>query len=137
MTRHPRTIRPDSTVAEAASMMRGLDVGSLPVCDGSRLVGMLTDRDIAVRSTAEGRDPHTTYVRDVMSSGVAWASEDDPADQAARIMQERRVRRLPIVDERKNLVGVVSLGDLAVDTGNDALSGETLRRVSEPTRSSR
>ena len=63
MTRHPRTIRPDGTVAEAASMMRSLDVGSLPVCDGSRLVGMLSDRDIAVRSTADGRDPLTTYVR--------------------------------------------------------------------------
>jgi CBS domain-containing protein len=136
MTRHPRTIRPDGTVAEAASMMRSLDVGSLPVCDGSRLVGMLTDRDIAVRSTADGRDPHTTYVRDVMSSGVAWASEHDPAEQAARIMKEHRVRRLPIVDERKNLVGIVSLGDLAVDAGDDRLSGETLERISEPSRPS-
>jgi CBS domain-containing protein len=95
---------------------------------------MLTDRDIAVRSTAEGRDPHATYVRDVMSSGVAWASEGDPVDQAARMMKERRVRRLPIVDELKNLVGIMSLGDLAVDTGDDALGGETLRRVSERTR---
>ena len=137
MTRHPRTIRPDGTVAEAASMMRSLDIGSLPVCDGSRLVGMLSDRDIAVRSTADGRDPLTTYVRDVMSTGVAWASEDDPAEQAARIMKEHRVRRLPIVDERKHLVGIVSLGDLAVDTGDDRLSGETLERISQPTRSVR
>jgi CBS domain-containing protein len=136
MTRHPRTIRPDGTVAEAASMMRSLDIGSLPVCDGSYLVGMLSDRDIAVRSTADGRDPLTTYVRDVMSTGVAWASEDDPAEQAARIMKEHRVRRLPIVDERKHLVGIVSLGDLAVDTGDDRLSGETLERISQPTRPS-
>jgi CBS domain-containing protein len=136
MTRHPRTVRPDGTVAEAASMMRSLGIGSLPVCDGSRLVGMLSDRDIAIRSTADGRDPLTTYVRDVMSTGVAWASEDDPAEQAARIMKEHRIRRLPIVDERKHLDGIVSLGDLAVDAGDDKLSGETLERISQPTRPS-
>ena len=71
-----------------------------------------------------------------MSSGVAWASEDDPAEQAARIMKEHQIRRLPIVDERKNLVGIVSLGDLAVDAGDDKLSGETLERISEPSRPS-
>ena len=71
MTRHPETVRPDATVVQAATMMRAIDVGAVPVCDGARLVGMVTDRDIAVRSTADGRDPQTTYVRDVMSSGVA------------------------------------------------------------------
>jgi len=131
MTRQPRTIQPDATVADAAAMMRRLDVGSLPVCDGSRLVGMLTDRDITTRSTADGRDPHLTTVRDVMSSGVAWASEDDLVEEAARIMREHRIRRLPIVDDRHSLVGMVSLGDLATDVQDDALSGDTLEHISE------
>jgi CBS domain-containing protein len=137
MTRQPRVIQPDATVADAAAMMRRLDVGALPVCDGTRLIGMLTDRDITTRSTADGRDPHLTPVRDVMSLGVAWATEDDPVEEAARIMREHRIRRLPIVDERHSLVGVVSLGDLAVDLRDDDLSGETLERVSEETQKSR
>jgi len=137
MTRQPRVIQPDATVADAAAMMRRLDVGALPVCDGTRLIGMLTDRDITVRSTADGRDPHLTPVRDVMSSGVAWANEDDPVEEAARIMREHRIRRLPIVDERHSLVGVVSLGDLAVDVGDDDLSGDTLEQISEKSRPAR
>lgn len=137
MTRQPRVIHPDATVADAAAIMRRMDVGALPVCDGSRLVGMLTDRDITVRSTADGRDPHLTTVRDVMSPGVAWATEDDPVEQAARIMREHRIRRLPIVDERHSLVGVVSLGDLAVDVGDDDLSGDTLERISEKSQAPR
>jgi CBS domain-containing protein len=131
MTRKPRVIQPNATVADAAAMMRKLDVGSLPVCDGSRLVGMVTDRDITTRSTADGRDPHLTPVRDVMSPGVAWATEDDPVDEAARIMREHRIRRLPIVDDRHSLVGVVSLGDLATDFADDQMSGQTLERISE------
>jgi CBS domain-containing protein len=137
MTRQPRVIQPDATVADAALMMRRLDVGALPVCDGTRLIGMLTDRDITTRSTADGRDPHLTPVRDVMSPGVAWATEDDPVEAAARIMREHRIRRLPIVDERHSLVGVVSLGDLATDVRDDDLSGDTLERISEKTHQSR
>jgi CBS domain-containing protein len=131
MTRQPRVIQPDATVADAAAMMRRLDVGALPVCDGSRLIGMLTDRDITTRSTADGRDPHLTPVRDVMSPGVAWATEDDLVDEAVRIMREHQIRRLPIVDERHSLVGVVSLGDLATEIGDDEVSGDTLERISE------
>jgi CBS domain-containing protein len=131
MTRRPRVIQPDATVADAASLMRRLDVGALPVCDGTRLIGMLTDRDITTRATAEGRDPYLTAVRDVMSPGVAWATEDDPVEEAARIMREHQIRRLPIVDERHSLVGVVSLGDLATEVNDDAMSGDTLERISE------
>jgi CBS domain-containing protein len=131
MTRKPRVIQPDATVADAAAMMRRLDVGALPVCDGSRLIGMVTDRDITTRATADGRDPHLTPVRDVMSPGVAWATEDDPVEEAARIMREHQIRRLPIVDERHSLVGVVSLGDLATEVGDDVTSGDTLERISE------
>jgi CBS domain-containing protein len=132
MTRQPRVIQPDATVADAAAMMRRLNVGALPVCDGSRLIGMLTDRDITVRSTADGRDPHLTAVRDVMSPGVAWATEDDPVEEAARIMREHQIRRLPIVDDRHSLVGVISLGDLATNVDADAETGDTLERISEP-----
>jgi len=131
MTRKPRVIQPDATVADAAAMMRRLDVGALPVCDGSRLIGMVTDRDITTRSTADGRDPYLTPVRDVMSPGVAWATEDDLVEEAARIMREHQIRRLPIVDERHSLVGVVSLGDLATEVGDDRVSGDTLEKISE------
>jgi len=135
MTRRPRTIHPNATVADAAALMRQLDVGSLPICDGSRLVGMVTDRDITVRSAADGRDPHLTPVRDIMSSGVAWATEGDPVEEAARIMREHQIRRLPIVDEQHSLVGIVSLGDLAVDVNDRTLSGKTLEDISEPHKS--
>ena len=131
MTRKPRVIQPDATVADAATLMRRLDVGALPVCDGSRLIGMVTDRDITTRATAEGLDPFLTSVRDVMSPGVAWANEDDLVEEAARIMREHRIRRLPIVDERHSLVGVVSLGDLATEVNDDQMSGDTLERISE------
>jgi CBS domain-containing protein len=137
MTRRPRVIQPDATVADAAGLMRQLNIGALPVCDGARLIGMLTDRDITLRSTADGRDPHLTTVRDVMSPGVAWATEDDPVEAAARIMREHRIRRLPIVNDRHNLVGVVSLGDLAVDVDDDEVSGDTLEEISRPSHPNR
>jgi CBS domain-containing protein len=137
MTRQPRAIHPDASVADAAAMMRRLNIGAIPVCDGSRLTGMLTDRDITLRSTADGRDPHLTPVRDVMSRGVAWATEDDPVEEATRIMREHRIRRLPIVDGQHSLVGVVSLGDLAVDVSDDELTGDALGEISEPSRPDR
>jgi CBS domain-containing protein len=137
MTRRPRTIQPNATVADAAALMRQMDIGGLPVCDGSRLIGMVTDRDITIRSAADGRDPHLTPVRDIMSSGVAWATETDPVEEAARIMREHRIRRLPIVDERHSLVGMVSLGDLAVDINDKQLSGEALEEISEPSKPDR
>jgi CBS domain-containing protein len=132
MTRRPQVIRPEASVAEAAALMKRLDVGALPICDASRLVGMLTDRDIALRLAAEGRDPQLTRVQDIMSERAAWATEDDLVDEAARIMREHRIRRLPIVDERHNLVGIVSLGDLATEVADEHVSGETLRDVSQP-----
>lgn len=137
MTRRPRTVHPNATVADAAALMRQMDIGGLPVCDGSRLVGMVTDRDITIRSAADGRDPHLTPVRDIMSSGVAWAVETDPVEEAARIMREHRIRRLPIVDERHSLVGMVSLGDLAVDANDRELSAEALEEISEPSKPKR
>ena len=136
MARDVQTVRPDATVFEAASLMRRLNVGALPVCDGRRLRGMLTDRDVVVRAVADGRDPHLTSAADAMSSEIVYAYAEDSVSKGARLMRQQQVRRLPIVDQDKNLVGIVSLGDLAVDTGDDALSGETLERISEGPRPS-
>jgi CBS domain-containing protein len=134
MTRQVEVIRPDQTIFEATTMMKRLNVGFLPVCDGRRLQGVLTDRDIVVRPIADSRDPQQATVRDAMSSEVIYAFEDDRIERGAELMKEHQIRRLPIVDRARNLVGVVSLGDLAVDTGNRKLSGSTIERISEPSR---
>src|SRR5437763_10508619 len=94
MTCGVEVIRPDATLQEAAQKMKSLDVGPLPVCDGDRLVGMLTDRDITVRATAEGLDPKTTRVRDVMTPEVYYVFEDADVQEAARVMQQRQIRRI-------------------------------------------
>jgi CBS domain-containing protein len=137
MTRNVQVARPTSTLFEAASMMRQLDTGFLPVCDGRRLQGVLTDRDIVVRSVADSRDPQLASVSDAMSQELVYAYEDDSVERGAELMRQHQIRRLPIVDRQKNLVGVVSLGDLAVDTGRDRLSGATLEDISKPARPSR
>ena len=131
ITRDVETIGPETSVKEAAQRMRSLDVGSLPVCDGRRLLGMVTDRDITIRITSEGRDVNTTPVSEAMTPELAFVFEDDDVRQAAKVMKERQIRRLPVLDRGKNLVGIVSLGDLS-GTGEDKLSGDTLEQVSEP-----
>jgi CBS domain-containing protein len=132
MTRHAECVGPDATLQEAAAKMRDLDVGPLPICDNDRLVGMVTDRDVTIRATAEGRDPRTTRVRAVMTPEIVWCFEDEDVTEAARLMKEKQIRRLAVLDRNKRLVGIVSLGDLAVETGNDRLSGDTLQAVSQP-----
>src|SRR5438067_768984 len=98
MTRAVELVRPDSTLQEAARKMKDLDVGPLPVCDGERLVGMLTDRDITVRATAEGSDPKTARVRDAMTPEVLYCFDDEDVAEAARIMKDKQVRRLPVLN---------------------------------------
>jgi CBS domain-containing protein len=132
MTRDVEVIRPDATLQEAAERMRSLDVGPLPVCDGDRLVGMVTDRDIAVRGTAAGKDPATTQVQEVMTPEIHYCFEDQRVEEAARMMQDLQVRRLVVLNRDKRLVGIVSLGDLAVQTDDEELSGETVEAVSQP-----
>lgn len=132
MTRGVETVAPDATIAEVARRMRDLDVGSLPVCDGSKLIGIVTDRDLSVRATAAEKDPNSTRVRDVMSPQLTWVFEDEPADAAARVMRERQIRRLPVLDRNDRLVGVVALADLATDLGDDKLKGATLEEISQP-----
>jgi len=132
MTRNAECIKPDASVQEAAKRMKSLDVGALPVCDNDRLVGVITDRDIAVRSVAEGHDPKADRVQGTMTPDLVYCFEDEDAADAARRMQEKQIRRLPVLNRDKRLVGIVSLGDLAVEARDDKLSGETLERVSEP-----
>ena len=129
MTRGAECISPDTTVREAARKMRDLDVGSLPICDGDRLNGMLTDRDIAIRGVAEGLDPQATKAREVMTAGIDYCFEEDNVDEAARHMQAKQIRRLAVLNRNKRLVGIVSLGDLAVETGDEHLAAETLQCV--------
>lgn len=132
MTPRCECIGPDTTLDKAAQRMQELDVGPLPVCDHDRLAGIVTDRDIVIRAVAEGRDPHTTRVRDVMTPGITYCFEDDDVASAAETMKNRQIRRLVVLDRDKRLVGIVSLGDLAVVTDDRRMTGETLRRISEP-----
>jgi CBS domain-containing protein len=132
MTRDPVVIAPDAMLQEAAQVMRDIDSGVIPVCDGKRLLGMLTDRDIAVRAAADGKDPKATPVHEVMTSDIAYCFEDDDVQKAASAMEERQIRRLIVLDRDKGLAGIVSLGDLAVHTADDRLAGEVAEAVSEP-----
>ncbi|HXH53512.1 MAG TPA: CBS domain-containing protein [Sphingomicrobium sp.] len=130
MSRDVRTVKPDQTAQEAASFMLREDAGSMPVTDGERLVGMITDRDIAVRGVAEGLGPDTP-VRELMSSGVICARIDEDVEDVASKMSSAQVRRLPVIDEDENLVGIVSLGDLSREAGGEA-AHYALDGVSEP-----
>jgi CBS domain-containing protein len=133
MTGGVEVIHPDSTLDEAAATMKRLDIGLLPVCDESRLVGIITDRDITVRSVAQSEDPASDQVRDIMTPDVVSCFEDQDVAEVSRLMQEKQIHRVLILNRDQRLVGVVSLGDLAVETGNQQLAGETLERVSEST----
>jgi CBS domain-containing protein len=132
MTKSPECIAPNATVQEAAGRMKSLDVGSLPVCDNDRLVGVITDRDIALRSVAEGHDPRADPVRDTMTPGIVYCYDDQDASEAAKLMSEKQIRRLPVLDRNKRLVGIVSLGDLAVEARDDNMTGDALKHISEP-----
>jgi CBS domain-containing protein len=138
MTHNVEVIRPDAPIAEAAKRMDELNVGPLPVCDGERLVGMLTDRDITVRATSAGRDPKTTTVREAMTQDVVYCYEDQDVREAAKIMSDKQIRRMPVISrDDKRLVGIVSLGDIATDARDDKMTGETLEKVSEPAKPDR
>ena len=132
ITHDPEVIRPETALIEAAQKMKSLDIGMLPVCDGDRLVGVITDRDITVRGVAQGYDPKTARVQEVMTPEVIYCFDDEDVKEAAEKMEEKQVRRLPVLNREKRLVGIVSLGDLAVRTGKEKLAGEVLERVSEP-----
>ncbi|MFL6728313.1 MAG: CBS domain-containing protein [Sphingomicrobium sp.] len=130
MTRNVQTVQPDQRVQEAASFMLSADAGSIPVTEGERLIGMITDRDIAVRGIAKGMGPDTP-VRDLMSNDIVCAREDDNVEEIASKMSEAQVRRLPVIDGQQRLCGIVSLGDLSRETDDDT-AGQALEGVSQP-----
>src|SRR4030042_110890 len=124
----------DSTnsLTEAARKMKSLNVGILPVKEGTMLIGVITDRDIIVRGLAEGRDPNSAQVKDIVSSDIVYCYEEDSIEDAVRLMEENQVRRLVVCDRDQTPVGIVSLGDIAVRAGAERLSAEALERISEP-----
>ena len=130
MTREVEVISPDATTADAALKMAKLDIGSIPVCDGKRLVGMLTDRDLVIRVLAPGREPKMTRIKEVMTEAMHYCYEDEDSAQAARLMSQQQIRRLPILSRSKQLVGIVSLGDLATRGEDAAAPGGVLKQVS-------
>ena len=125
-----KTTNPDQSIREAARMMADIDAGVLPVGENDRLVGMITDRDIAVRAVAAGKGPDTP-VREVMSTEVKYCFEDEDLEEVARNMADIKLRRLPVLDGRKRLVGIISIADIALAEGPDP-AGHALCGISEP-----
>jgi CBS domain-containing protein len=132
MTREVEIVQPDDSLQLAARKMRDRDIGFLPVCDGTTLIGVLSDRDLTIRALAEGMDGAVMLSRDLMTTPPVYCYDDQDVSEAARIMEEKQIRRLVVVSrEDERLVGVVSLGDLARKEPVD-LSGSVLQKVSEP-----
>jgi len=135
MTREVETIAPEASVQDAARLMSELNIGALPVCDGEALVGMVTDRDITVRATASGKAPQSIAVAEVMTAASTWCNENDSVDDVLKKMGDEQIRRMPVIDARKHVVGIVSLGDLATrqPTATDRVLGD-VSQPSMPTR---
>ena len=131
MTRDVEVIRPNDTLRDAARKMRDLDVGPIPVCDGQRVQGMITDRDIVVRAIAEDMNPAQTRVADIMSQGISYCFDDDEAEKVLERMEEEQLRRFIVVDRDKKLVGIVALADLAGEESGQRV-GKALEGISEP-----
>lgn len=132
MTTNVLDLKPSDSIQTAATQMRKLDIGAIPVCENDKLIGMVTDRDITVRGTASGKSPQDCCVRDVMSSGLVYCYDDEDVSKAAQLMEEKQIRRLPVLDRSHHLVGIVSLGDLATRQHNEHLAAEALQQVSQP-----
>ena len=132
MTRDVQVASPEDNIQRAARMMADLDIGALPVGQDDHLVGMITDRDIAVRAVAQGKAPDACKVRDIMSTELKYCYEDESTEHVAQNMGDLQIRRLPVVNRNKRLVGVVSLGDMAVERNTDAEAEEALSKISEP-----
>jgi CBS domain-containing protein len=130
MTVRPRTVKTGDSIVEAAKLMKGEDSGIAPIVDGDRLVGVLTDRDIAIRVVAEGRDPRETKVEEIASQDLVTVDPHQALDEALRLMAQHQVRRLPVVEEDGKLVGIVSQADVARRVDSDA-AGEVVRGISE------
>ena len=134
MTKNVKVIPQTATVRDAAKLMKDIDVGAIPVVEDDRIIGIVTDRDIVLRSTAEGRNPNETRLEEVMTKEFFYCFEEDSVKEAAKVMREKQVRRLPVVNRLHELVGILSLGDISVDSGDDKISGQTLEDISRPAR---
>jgi len=136
MTRQVETVTPDASLQQAAMAMEAMGVGSLPVCDGRRLIGTLTDRDIVVRGVATGRSPVEMQVSECMTEDISWAYEEEDAEEVLARMKTLQIRRIAVLDKEKNLVGIVSLGDIATEprAANLKEVGEAIAEISEPSR---
>jgi CBS domain-containing protein len=134
MTRKVETVPPDASLQQAAAAMEAIGVGSLPVCQGRRLMGAITDRDIVVRGVATGASPLDMLVRDCMSDDISYVFEDEDVEAALRRMEALQIRRLAVLDRSKNLVGILSLGDIAAEPrATDAEHlGEAIAEISQP-----
>jgi CBS domain-containing protein len=134
MTRDPVKLAPADSMQRAAELMRTLDIGAIPVCDSNILIGMITDRDIVIRGVSQGRNPHTV-VREVCTRNVERCYEDDDVETVRGAMQDSQIRRVPVVNRNQELVGIVSLSDLA--TRGDKDTGDTLGHISTPSEPNR
>jgi len=137
MTRNVEVVQQMASLRDAARKMKDLDVGSLPVVDGQQVVGMVTDRDIVVRGVADGGDPEKIEVQKVMTEKCVYGLEEMDVREAVKLMCDKQIRRLPVVDHENHLVGIVSLGDISVDAGSDKMSGQILEDISKPSRPDR
>ena len=136
MTANPQCVTPDDTVTRVAEIMRDSDVGSVPVVEDQgtmRLTGLVTDRDIALRVVAEGRNSADLRTRDVMSSGITTVNPDDDVEHVLDLMKSEQIRRIPVV-EGDRIVGIIAQADVATDLGKDRKTGEVVEKISEPTR---
>ena len=130
MTDRPRAVTPETTVSEAAQLMKSDDIGSLPILEGEQLTGMVTDRDIVIRAIAEGKDPRGMPVREVASRELVTVHADDDLSEALKLMASQQVRRLPVVDEDNRLVGVLAQADVAAGAKEKAV-GEMVEEISK------
>lgn len=135
MTRKPKSVTPETSVREAARLMKEEDVGVLPVVDrdgSDRLIGIVTDRDIAIRHVAEGHDSSSCPVSEAMTSNVRTAREDDDVDSVMDLMGKEQVRRIPVVDERGGLIGIVAQADIVREARDDRKAERTIEQISDP-----
>lgn len=130
MSTDVQVVEPQESLRRAAQLMQTLDVGALPVCIGERLLGMVTDRDITVRGVATGRNPDEACVSDVMTAGVEFCTAEQDTEEVMRVMGDKQVRRLPVIDGDRRLIGIVSIGDLALRQPGHI--DEAVREISEP-----
>jgi CBS domain-containing protein len=133
MERDPQVVSPNASLTEAAQLMRDGDFGALPVCDGERLQGMITDRDITVRAVASGKDINQYKVKDVMTEKILTCFVDAPLSEVEGLMGDNQVRRIPVLNREKKLVGIISLADMAKEENTADEAEQALHGISQPT----